>query len=207
MPESIETFVRKLQEEGVEAGKNAAEKLIEEAKQQTETIIQEARRQASELLADTQTEANKITEQHQNELDLATRDALLQLQENITSSVQVILENEVRTTLSSPTFLADLIRDVMLQYARQDVQHQDAIEIRVPPETVQQVKDLALERLRQNEGSATKFSLHSTLKKQGFEYTVRESTVEVTVESITEFLSKMVTEQVRDSLRKAVANK
>ncbi len=207
MPESIESFVRKLQEEGVQAGKQAAEQVIAQAKEQAETILREAHQQAENHLRDTQTEAKKLTEQNKNEIALAARDAILQLRENISHSLRVILENEVRTVLADPAFLAELIRDMMRQYAAQDAGRQETIEIRVPPEAVEQVKNLALARLRDADGPLQKFNLFGTLKKQGFEYTVHESTVEVTVDSIGEYLGNLVTEQVRESLREAVAKK
>jgi len=207
MPESIESFVRKLQEEGVQAGRQAAEQVIAEARQQAETILREAHLQAENILRDTQTDAKKLTEQNKNEIALAARDAILQLRENISHSLRVILENEVRAVLADQAFLAELIRDMMRQYAAQDAQRQETIEIRVPPEAVEQVKNLALARLRDEHGPLQKFNLFGTLKKQGFEYTVRESTVEVTVDSIGEYLGNLVTEQVRESLREAVAKK
>lgn len=207
MPESIESFVRKLQEEGVQAGRQAAEQVIAEARQQAETILREAHLQAENILRDTQADAKKLTEQNKNEIALAARDAILQLQENISHSLRVILENEVRAVLADPAFLAELIRDMMRQYATQDAQRQETIEIRVPPDAVEQVKNLALARLRDEHGPLQKFNLFGTLKKQGFEYTVRESTVEVTVDSIGEYLGNLVTEQVRESLREAVAKK
>jgi len=43
MPESIESFVKKLQSEGVDAGKKAAEKIIKEARQEAEKIFAQAK--------------------------------------------------------------------------------------------------------------------------------------------------------------------
>ena len=57
MAESIESFVAKLQAEGVQAGKDAAEKIREEARQQAREIVQHARSEADKIIAEARSQA------------------------------------------------------------------------------------------------------------------------------------------------------
>ena len=88
MAESIEAFVSKLQEEGVQAGRQAAEKLRAEAQQQGDEIIRQAEIQAEEITADAKAQAESNLAKANTELKLAARDAVLRLRETLSRVVE-----------------------------------------------------------------------------------------------------------------------
>ena len=83
MPESIESFVKKLQDEGVNAGKEAAEKIRNEAKLEADNMIADAKAEADQILAKARDNAGKQLHRMQTELELAARDVILKLRETI----------------------------------------------------------------------------------------------------------------------------
>ena len=83
MPTNIESFVETLKTEGVDAGKQAANQIKEKAREQANQIVAEAQEQSSRIIADAEAEAKKMHERMQSSLELASRDALLMLQEKL----------------------------------------------------------------------------------------------------------------------------
>jgi nucleotide-binding universal stress UspA family protein len=61
MPTNIESFVKTLETEGIDAGKKAAQKIEAHAKQQAETIISEGKAKAEQII----NQANQV----QNEFE------------------------------------------------------------------------------------------------------------------------------------------
>ena len=93
MAESIETFVAKLQNEGVQAGREEADKIIADAKKQAEQIVADAQDQSEKTIANANAEAENILSRGKTELSLAARDAVLRLQETLGKCLQAILRH------------------------------------------------------------------------------------------------------------------
>ena len=60
MPTNIESFVKTLESEGVDAGRKAAQKIEAEAKDKAEKIIFEAKETENQIIAEAQAEAEKV---------------------------------------------------------------------------------------------------------------------------------------------------
>ena len=93
MAETIESFVQKLQEEGVEAGREQAQKLLDEAGAKAEGIVAEAQRRAEEIIADAKAQAETHLNQGRDELALACRDVLLRLRASVVSTLEAVLKS------------------------------------------------------------------------------------------------------------------
>ena len=208
MAETIESFVAKLQAEGVQAGRDEAKKLREEAQKQAEKILREARETAEKIVADARGEADNVRERSRTELALAARDAVHRLRETLSRALQAVLTRHVEATLQDGEFLSRLIRDVVMQYARADSEGRDTIDLNVPDAVREQLTEWALKKLSHEAGEAgISINLKGSLERAGFEYSRTDATVEVTADSVVELLCEMVGPRLREILQPGGAEK
>ena len=199
MAESIESFVKKLQSEGVDAGKQAAEKIIKEAKRDAEKILSDAKTEAEEIRTRAKTDADKELLRGQTELELAVRDALLKLRESISRALTTMLTRNIEKKLSDPDYLGEIIREVVAAYAKADAKQQSVTEINVSKKVRDRLNDNVLKDLFRNLGEEKDtMGLRATLAKAGFEYKIRGATVEVSADALSEMLAEMVSPALRE---------
>jgi len=204
MAESIESFVNKLQNEGVEAGKKEAGKIRDEAKKKAEGILQEARQQADKIRRDAERAAEETRQRGQTDLQLAARDTVLRLRETLNRALRAVLAAGTEQALGDPEFLKGLIRDVVLQYARAEGEGQTSVRIRVSDEVADQLADWCRQQLGpEAEEAGAAVDLEGALAEAGFEYQVRDANVEVTQTSVVETLQDLVSLRLREMLAKA----
>lgn len=207
MTQSIEAFVNTLQAEGVEVGQRAAEKIRAEAEQRAQELIEQATRRAEQIIDEARSEADRIRARTETELRFAARDTLARLQETLNSALRAVLFPPVREKLEDSDFLPELIRDVLLRYAEQDARGQEpiAVEIwqQVPEEQRERLAKWLLDAFSQRNKTARAVDLRATLADAGFEYTIRDGTVEVTADSLVESLAEIVAPNVRKLIAEA----
>jgi V/A-type H+/Na+-transporting ATPase subunit E len=207
MTESIETFVSRLHEEGIQAGQADAEKIREQARREAGSIVNDARQEAQRILTQAQSEAKSTLEKGRTELQLAARDAILILRNKIKQILQTVLAGSVKPRLDDPNFLTPLLRDIILQYAHADCEKNRVIKINVSPEQHRKLADWAIDEINhaaQQKGMS--IDLKGTLKQTGFEYQMEGATVEVTVESVMEMLMKWIGPGLNQLLDQVVKN-
>ncbi len=205
MPESIESFVKKLQSEGVEAGKDAAEKIKKDARREVEKILDDARADAEKIVAKAESDAKRQLSRAQNELELAVRDAILKLGESLGRVLSVMLARRAKQKLSEPDYIGEIMREVIIAYARADGGQAPWIEVNIPKKMRDKLNDSALEDLCQNlQGERDKLALKSTFSKAGFEYKIQGATVEVSPDSVSELLSEMVNPDIQEIIDNVV---
>lgn len=199
MTETIEAFVDKLHADGVQAGREAAEKIRAESEQLAQRLIQEAEAQANKIINHADAESGRIRAKTETELKLAARDSVIRLQEDLNRALQGVLAATVTEKLGDAEFLQGLLRDIVMQYVQADIKGSGAVTINVSEEMRHQLTHWAIEVLRKDlTASGTGVDLHGSLAGAGFEYKASEGTVEVTVESVVEILSEMVGSEVRE---------
>jgi len=203
MAETIESFVEKLQKEGIETGKAEAERIIAEARSQAEKIIAEARTQADAIINDARAQAQRDLKRGKDELELACRDTILHLRETINKIIKAILEQAIDEKLHDDKFLEDLIREVVTQYAKQDAEGTRSIEIKLNDETLQAILSRTTGQMTSANQTKGSMNLKGGLKSAGFEYESGEGKVEVTADSITEVLMEMISPRLREVIAKA----
>ncbi len=210
MVQTIEEFVKTLQEEGVEAGRRQAERLLAEAKQQAEQLIEKAKQQADQILDEARKEAERARVRSETELRLAARDTLTRLHDALNSALRAVLFPAVRRTLMDQKFLAELIRDVVLRYAENDAIDRSAAVVRVSKEIDekqrQQIASQMLESLARGGGELAPINLEAVLNEAGFELVLRDGTVEVTTEAVVDSLTEMVGPEVRKIISEAAGS-
>lgn len=205
MPGSIESFVKKLQAEGVDAGRRAAEKIKEDAKQEAEKIIAQAEAEAERIVAKAKNDADKTFSRMQTELDLAVRDAILKLRETIGEILSAMLTRKIEKHLSDPDFFGKVLREVVTGYARADAAHQPFMKVDISSKMGDNLGDDILNDLIANLSEEhEKIALQATLSKAGFEYTIDGATVEVSPDSVSELVSEMVRPALQEMIDKII---
>lgn len=205
MAETIETFVAKLQTEGVEAGRQEAKKLVAEAQRQAQQILQDATEQAEKNLAEAKAKAEADTEKAQADLRLAARDTVLRLRDTLSGLVATVLARATQEALSDGKFLRQLIHDLVLEYAKADREGRHVAQITVQPETRSQLADWILHEVAHKDGVGA-VDLKGVLREAGFEYKTDGATVEVTTASVTAALQDLVGPALRQMLEEAAKN-
>ena len=200
MADTIESFVEKLQQDGVEAGKAEAAQIVADARGESDRIIADARKQAERIAADAQAEAKRATEQGRNELQLAARDVFNRLRTELANAIGEVLKRSSGQALSDGDFLAGLIHNVVGAYAKQDAEGIWPIEMKIGSDDAEKLIAGALAELA-GESPDAKLTLAGRLKSAGFEYTVSGGTVEVTDASVATALSEMIAPQLREFLQ------
>ncbi len=205
MADTIESFVAKLQEQGVQAGKQQADQLRTEAQQQARQVVQDARKEAEKILADARAEAEETLARSRTELELAARDAVLRLQAALARVLSAILAGDVAQHLKDSDFLGRLLHEIVIEYVKQDFERRDVLKINVAPEMREKLISWALQEIGEERVEKVRpaIDLKGTLADAGFEYTHGGSTVEVTRESVVETLMDLVGPHLREVLQKA----
>lgn len=192
MAESIEAFVKKLQEEGVDAGRQAGQKVLAEAEQQAKAILDEANHRAKGIVQEAQSETEKIRQCTETELKLAARDAVGRLQETLSHILRTLLHPPVEERLQDSDFLASLIRDVVIRYVEADATDRSPITLDVSEDLEPQLMQWVREAFRSAALEDTPLDLRTSLSEAGFEYRTVDGTVEVTTDSVVNVLLEMV---------------
>jgi len=200
MADTIESFVEKLQQEGVAAGRTEADKLLADARAQAEKALAAAAAQAEKILADARTQAEQTVQRGREELQLAARDVMGRLKEAVASAVGAALAKGAADALRDKDFLASLIRDVVGQFAAQDAKGVWPIEVRVSDEMLKALSERALADAAGRDDGASRVSLSGQLQAAGFEYDAAGGTVEVTGESIAAVLCEMIAPRLREMI-------
>jgi len=205
MAQSIETFVAKLQNEGVEAGRKEAQTIVSDAKTEAERIVADAQSQADKIIIGAKTEAENLLSRGRTELSLAARDAVLRLQETLGKFMQAVLRHHASEKLHDVNFIGEVLHELILIYAKDELASKSGITFNVSPDLHEKLVDWALKEVGRDrlENIGIPMDLHGTLASAGFEYTATGATVEVTLDSVVETLSAMVGPELRKVLESA----
>lgn len=208
MPTNIESFVKTLESEGVEAGRKAAEKIEADAVKQAAAVVAEARKQAEQIIAEAQSEAEKVRGRMNSSLELATRDAIFLLREKLGQQLKFLLEANVEQALNDDGTLSHVLREVIPVYAKADAEKTLKTEINIPQELKSRLVESTLRELAHSlKDQNVQVNARHTLAKAGFEFKIEGSTVEVSTESVTGLLAEMIDPELQQFLDKAAEAK
>jgi vacuolar-type H+-ATPase subunit E/Vma4 len=203
MPQNIESFVKTLEAEGVDAGRKAAEKIEADAKAQAEKIIAEGKAKAESIIALANAEAEKIKTRLNSSLELAARDVVFMLREKLSRQITSLLNLNVNKSLGSEETLAGILREVIPAYAKADAKQQ-VIQLNISNDIKMKLLEGAIGELTDSlKNNNIKIDVRQNLAKAGFEYKINGSTVEVSTESVTELLAELIDPELAKFLEKA----
>lgn len=115
----VQTLIERLRTEGVEAGRQEAEKIIAQARKQAEHLLREAQAEAERLIAQAQKTQAELENATREALALAVRDAKLRLRQELSAAFDRKLAELVRQALAPLPFLEQLILQVAGQVGRE----------------------------------------------------------------------------------------
>lgn len=207
MGDTIEAFVARIHSEGIEAGRQEAEKLLAEARRQAEEILSGAGAEAERIVADANAQAEAILARAGTELRLAARDNVLKLRETLARIIEHILARGAAEKLEDVEFLGKTLHELVLLAGKADLEGKGVMVINVPAETRDKLVDWALHEMSRQKADASRPSLElrGTLAKEGFEYNVTGATVEVTLDSVTQAMKELVGPRLREMIDEAMA--
>lgn len=206
MADTIEAFVAKLQQEGVQAGQKASQELLAKARKEADEIIAQANAKAKKIVADAEAQAAGTLAKSRTDVQLAARDTALRLREALSRAIRAILAAGAKKELADPAFLSRVLEDIINQYVRANLEEKAVLRINVTPEMQQKLAGWAIQCLREKpEGGHLPVDLTGTLAEAGFEYQTNGANVEVTLTSVVDALSDLVSPTLREMLEQAMA--
>jgi len=203
MATNIESFVKTLESEGVDAGKKAAMKIEAEAKEKADEINAEAKETANQIIAQAQAEAEKIKARMDSSLELAMRDAIFLLREKLSLQLKSILKLNVEKALNDEEILVNVLREVIPAYAKASTENKTTTEINISQKTKSRLLETSLRELAHSlNNQNVKLDISYNLAKEGFEYKIEGSTIEVSTDSVTSLLAEMIDPDLQQFLEK-----
>jgi len=204
MPTNIESFVKTLESEGVDAGKRAAEKIEADARGQAEMIVAEGQAEADRIIEEAKAEARKVQARMNSSLELAARDAVYMLREKLSQQLKTLLSWNVEKTLNEEETLAKILREAIPVYTMAYADNKLTTEINVPKDLKSRLLESVIRELINSLRSKNiQIDVKHNLAKSGFEYKIEGSTVEVSTESVTALLTEMIDPELQQFLEKA----
>ncbi len=172
----VEALLSRLRQEGVEAGRNEAERIVEEARSQAQEILREAREQAGAVVETAKSESEKLAASGTEALEMAARDAVLGLKQRLLGQFCTAVRRLVFVQLQDEAFLKELILQVAGR-VREDAAGARSVEILLPEDVI------GLEDLRRSpedlkEGTLTHFvaTVAGKTLREGVRFGVTDST-------------------------------
>lgn len=111
----VQELVQKLREEGVAAGRREAEQIVAAAREEAARIVAEARREADETTRASHAMVETERQAAHAALDLAARDAMLKMREQLEVTFVRGLQSLTATALQEPGVLAELVVQALRQ--------------------------------------------------------------------------------------------
>lgn len=204
MPTNIESFVKTLESEGVDAGKKAAMKIEAKAREKAEEITAEAKEKANQIITEAQAEAEKVKARMNSSLELAVRDTIFLLREKLSQQLKAILKSNVEKALNDEETLLNVLREVISAYAKADIENKLTTEVNISNNLKSRLLETSLRELAHSLNKQNvQLDISYNLANEGFEYKIEGSTVEVSTDSVTSLLADMIDPGLQHFLEKA----
>ncbi|MDV5169381.1 hypothetical protein [Photobacterium rosenbergii] len=151
----IKQLVDTLRQEGVDAGKEAADQIIAEAREEASTIVAEARDKAGLILGNARKEADFISTAGKQAFEMANRNAILELKAFLQDEFAKQIQATVGTQLTDEKLLQQMILEVA---GRNAIQSDEPVEVILPTRVVG-VNDLSANPEELKEGTLIHFAV------------------------------------------------
>jgi V/A-type H+-transporting ATPase subunit E len=148
----VQELIDRLRDKGIAEGQKQADSIISEAREQAAQIIEKAKKEAGDIMSEAQREAEKYRKNAEEALEIAARDTVLDLKNNLTSRFSRRVSEMVGSTLDNEEFLQKVILEVAGKI-RENIDDKEKLEILLPADVI------GLEELRRNPEKVKKGSL------------------------------------------------
>ena len=131
----VEALIARLKDDGVQAGRQEADRIVEEARDRAEARLTEARSEADRLVAEAREEAARQKTAADEAVQVAMRDTVLRFREEIRS----YLDERVRRLVSEEMVNRELLQKLILQVAARSLEEAGVadssdVEVQLPPQ-------------------------------------------------------------------------
>lgn len=145
--QGVEALIDRLKSDGVNAGKDEADKIVRQAKEQANQIINQANAEAKKMINDAHLHIQQEKKAAEDALQLAARNMRLELRQKLIDRFKDEVKRLVHAELQNNDTIRQLILMLTCESATQlQKMHDKAIEINLP-NTV-----LAFDEIKQNPG-------------------------------------------------------
>ena len=121
MDTKIQELTEKIYKEGVEKGKEEANRIVAGAKEQKEIIVSEAENEAKQIIFDAEKQAEELKRNTKAELRLFASQAIEGLKSEITNLVtDQIVSNNVKMATTDALFMQNVIRSIAVEWAKNE---------------------------------------------------------------------------------------
>jgi V/A-type H+-transporting ATPase subunit E len=108
----VEELIHRLRNDGVAAGRDEAERIIRDAENRANWLVEQAKAEADELLSNAATETQRFRDSAEEALQVAARDAVLQMKDQLTQQFSEEIRRLVRGEIEHAALLERLILEV-----------------------------------------------------------------------------------------------
>ncbi|MDD1671478.1 MAG: hypothetical protein LUO82_00560 [Methanomicrobiales archaeon] len=119
MAEEIRDLIEKINQEGIKAAEEKAQKIEAAAKQRADDILTQARLEAEKMIVAAQERIKREEEKEKTLLTQAGRDLLLSLRNEINAMLERLIVSEIQQALT-PEALIKLLSEVVKKYSMGD---------------------------------------------------------------------------------------
>ncbi len=168
----IKQLVETLRQEGVDAGKKAAEDIITEAREEASTIVSEARDKAGLILGNARKEADFISTAGKQAFEMANRNAILELKTFLQEEFAKQIQATVGTQLTDEKLLQQMILEVA---GRNAIDENESVDVVLPTKVVG-VSELSSSPEELKEGTLMHFAVAQAAEmlREGVTFSVNE---------------------------------
>ncbi len=110
--QGVQQFIEKLRVDGVNKGQQQAEQIVLDAEKRANWIMEQARQQSEEIKNHAREQAERYRTAAEGALQMAARDALLQVKENLVNQFAAELARLISNLMLDQEFLKQLILEV-----------------------------------------------------------------------------------------------
>jgi len=119
--DKIQELTSKLYSEGIEKGKEEAEKIIAEAKALSNQIVEDAKNKAQQIIADAEKTAQELKSNTEAELKLYASQAIEALKTEIVNLVtEKLAESNVKAAFEDKDFIQKIILELVKNWTRDE---------------------------------------------------------------------------------------
>lgn len=199
MVQSIESFVEKIKQDGVDAGKIQADSIISQAKEEAASIVEKAKKEASATVSEAKAQAEKNKEKLQAETFLACRDLVLKLKEDLSGLFTSVLKKQLDANLSDEAFLKDIIKAMVVEYAKADAAGKE-LTVGLNDKMYAELESWVKGQLSAS-AKKVKIGARPGMAGSGFEITVGTgAAVDMTSSSLVQAIKDMVSPALKETL-------
>ena len=146
METHLQSLIDKIKEEGVEEGEKQSARIVTLAEEKAAKIIEDAEIEASQILQKAKAEAAKAQEAGKQAVQLAARDLILSVRQQLVMIIEKILRHDTDKSLT-----IDLVGEMLMRLVDQwdwRKAERGELEVLLPEQELNRVQEYLLQRTR-----------------------------------------------------------